>query len=115
MSDAVETVRPLELLHRTAGLCGATVCLTATADRFQRNEDGRGRFKPLTHDGGSQLSKLLVVRPAVRPGTARWDCLARGYVLAQAEITDAVQLDDVASQLVEELQERIAEAARRNA
>jgi hypothetical protein len=110
MSDTVETIRPLELLHRTAGILGATVCLTATADRFQRRGDGYGRVKPHTNDEGSQLLNLLVVRPAVRPGSARWDCLARGFVLAFAEVIDAVQLDDVASLLVEELQARIAEA-----
>lgn len=114
MTDAVETVRPLELLARTAEMLGATVCLTATADRFQRRSDLPGaRFKPHTNEGGSKLTNLVVVRPAVRPGTARWDCLARGFVLAQAEIVDAVSVDEVASVLVEELQARIAEAQKR--
>jgi len=113
MSDTVETIRPLELLHRTANMLGATVCLTATADRFQRRRDIYGRIKPSTSMEGSMLSALVVIRPAVRPGTPRWDCLARGFVLAQAEVIDAVQLDDVASVLVEELQARIAEATKR--
>jgi hypothetical protein len=112
MTD-VETVRPLELLHRTAEMLGATVCLTATADRFQRRPDGDGRTKPRTHKNGSQLSNLVVVRPAIRPHLARWDCLARGFVLAQAEVVDAVTVDEVASVLVEELQARIAEAQKR--
>lgn len=102
-----ETVRPLELLHRTAEFLGATVCLTTTADA---RHAGRRVFTART---GAQLRYLVVVVPKRVGDLSRWERLARGTTLAQAEIVDAVPLDDVAQALCEELGQRIDQLRRR--
>lgn len=97
MADDVETVRPLELLHRAADMLGAVVCLTTNRDR---RCNGRAINSA---DEGAQLQDLLVVQPAADRGRGRWHRLAAGTTLAQADIVDAVALDDVAQVLCEQL------------
>lgn len=98
MSDDVETVRPLEILHRAADMLSAVVLLTTSRDR-RRN----GR-RIDSADAGAKLKDLMVVRPAARLGVmSRWDALAVGTVLATADVVDAVALDDVAELLLSQL------------
>lgn len=106
----VQEIRPLELLHRTAEYLGAVVCLMSTADK----RDGDRRT--VTREEGAKLRSLVIVKPAPTDRyPSRWERLARGSVIAWCEVVDAVPLDTVAHVVVEELQARIAEAARRNA
>lgn len=107
-----EQIRPLELLHRTAETIGAVICITATSDR---RTPGGGR-RLFTRRIGAQLSKLVVVIPLrpVEVEVPKWLRLARGTVVAQADLVEEVPLDDVALVVAEQLACRIA-ALRRGA
>lgn len=111
MSDAVETIRPLELLHRAADFVGAVVCLTSTADRR------RGGERIYSRDEGAQLKALVVVKPA--PASARyesrWRRLQQGIVLCQCPLEDCVTVDDAATFLAEQLTAAIQDWRQRNA
>lgn len=112
MSDTVETVRPLELLHRAADFVGAVVCLTSSADR----RGARGQ-RAYTRDEGARLTRLVVVKPAPTAARyeSRWERLQQGIVLCQCTLEDAVPLDDAASLLVEQLHGAINEWRKRQA
>jgi hypothetical protein len=97
VTDDVETVRPLEILHRAAVMLGAVIVLTTNRDRRRNGK------RVDSADAGAKLQDLLVVRPVPNKDMTRWERLARGTTLAQADVIDAVQLDEVAELLIHQL------------
>lgn len=89
MTGDVETVRPLELLHRVARELDAVVVLCSTSDA--RNSYGK---RANTRTVGARITRLAVVRPHPDRDLGRWQRLQRGELVAVTALVDPGQTLD---------------------